>query len=108
MLLSNYQRLHLLRMVRYMENYDKKEKLIDYDELDIYSDEGGFSDVLTDAVSEATVAQAGIQTISLQTAMDNYAIWMNESAIAKSTGLPVRTPTQQYKGFAAEEYLRTL
>lgn len=89
-----------------MENYDKKERLIDYDELDIYSDEGGFSDVLTDAVSEATVAQAGIQTISLQTAMDNYAIWMNESAIAKSTGLPVRTPTQQYKGFAAEEYFK--
>ena len=89
-----------------MENYDKKEKLIDYDELDIYSDEGGFSDVLTDAVSEATVAQAGMQTISLQTAMDNYAIWMNESAIAKSTGLPVRTPTQQYKGFAAEEYFK--
>ena len=93
-------------MVRYMENYDKKEKLIDYDELDIYSDEDGFSDVLTDAVSEATVAQAGIQTISLQTAMDNYAIWMNESAMAKSTGLPVRTPTQQYKGFAAEEYFK--
>lgn len=93
-------------MVRYMENYDKKEKLIDYDELDIYSDEGGFSDVLTDAVSEATVAQAGIQTISLQAAMDNYAIWMNESAIAKSTGLPVRTPTQQYKGFAAEEHFK--
>ena len=89
-----------------MENYDKKEKLIDYDELDIYSDEGGFSDVLTDAVSEATVAQAGIQTISLQAAMDNYAIWMNESAIAKSTGLPVRTPTQQYKGFAAEEHFK--
>ncbi len=89
-----------------MENYDIKEKLIDYDELDIYSDEGGFSDVLTDAVSEATVAQAGIQTISLQTAMDNYAIWMNESAIAKTTGLPVRTPTQQYKGFAAEEYFK--
>ena len=42
-------------MVLYMENYDIKEKLIDYDELDIYSDEGGFSDVLTDAVSETTV-----------------------------------------------------
>lgn len=78
----------------------------DYDDIAEYSDEGGLSDVLTDAVSEATVAQAGIQTISLQTAMDNYATWMNESAIAKSTGLPVKTLTQQYKGFAAEEYFK--
>ena len=38
--------------------------------------------------------------------MDNYAAAMNQSAIAKSTGLPVRTPTQQYKGFAAEEYFK--
>ncbi len=44
---------------------------IDYDDIADYSDEGGLSDVLTDAVSEATVAQVGIQTISLQTAMDN-------------------------------------
>ncbi len=79
---------------------------VDYDEIIEYSDEGGLSDVLTDAVSEATVSQAGIQTISLQTAMDNYASWMNESAIAKSTGLPVKTPTPQYKGFAAEEYFK--
>ncbi|WP_074961309.1 hypothetical protein [Ruminococcus albus] len=79
---------------------------MDYDEITEFSDESGLSEVLADAVSEATVAQAGIQTISLQTAMDNYASWMNESAIAKSTGLPVRTLTQQYKGFAAEEYFK--
>lgn len=79
---------------------------VDYDEIAEYSDEGGLNDVFTDAVSKATVAQAGIQTISLQAAMDNYATWMNESAIAKSTGVPVRTPTQQYKGFAAEEYFK--
>lgn len=82
------------------------EETVDYDEIEECTDEGGLSNVLTDAVSEATVAQAGIQTISLQTAMDNYASWMNESAIAKSTGLPVRTPTQQYKVYAAEEYFK--
>lgn len=88
------------------ENEIISQDTVDYDDIAEYSDEGGLSDVLTDAVSEATVAQSGIQTISLQTAMDNYASWMNESAIAKSTGLPVRTPTQQYKGFAAEEYFK--
>ena len=31
---------------------------------------------------------------------------VNKSAIAKSTGLPVRTPSQQYKGFIAEEYFK--
>lgn len=38
--------------------------------------------------------------------MDNYAYELNKSAIAKSTGLPVRTPSDQYKGFAAEEYFK--
>lgn len=64
------------------------------------------SSAIRDAVSEGTAMQAGIQTQSLQTAIDNYAKAMNQSAIAKSTGLPVRTPTQQYKGFAAEEYFK--
>ena len=64
------------------------------------------SSVIRDASSEGTATQAGIQTKSLQSAMDNYAAAMNQSAIAKSTGLPVRTPTQQYKGFAAEEYFK--
>ena len=64
------------------------------------------SSVIRDASSEGTATQAGLQTRSLQSAMDNYAAAMNQSAIAKSTGLPVRTPTQQYKGFAAEEYFK--
>ena len=38
--------------------------------------------------------------------MDSYAAAMNQSAIAKFTGRPVKTPTQQYKGFAAEEYFK--
>ena len=49
------------------------QETIDYDEIAEYSNEGGFNDVFTDAVSKATVAQAGKQTISLQAAMDNYA-----------------------------------
>ena len=51
------------------------------------------SSVIRDASSEGTATQAGLQTRSLQSAMDNYAAAMNQSAIAKSTGLPVRTPT---------------
>ncbi len=64
------------------------------------------SSAIRDASSEGTATQIGIQTRSLQSAMDNYAYAMNQSAIAKSTGLPVKTHAQQYKGFAAEEYFR--
>ncbi|MCR4717001.1 MAG: hypothetical protein K5656_07445 [Lachnospiraceae bacterium] len=64
------------------------------------------SSVIRDASLEGKATQAGIQTKSLQSAIDNYPNAMNQSAIAKSTGLPVRTPTQQYKGFAAEEYFK--
>ena len=53
-----------------------------------------------------SATQAGLQTVSLQSAIDNYAQAMNQSAIAKSTGLPVRTSSVQYKGFAAEEYFK--
>ena len=59
-----------------------------------------------DAASKGTAAETGLQTNSLQSAIDNYARAMNKSAIAKSTGLPVRTPSQQYKGFIAEEYFK--
>lgn len=89
-----------------MKKNDKKEELIDLDEIFDYSNDNDINEVFSNVISEATVTQAGIQTIDLQTAMDNYASWMNEAAIAKSTGLPVRTPTQQYKGFAAEEYFK--
>ena len=56
--------------------------------------------------SGGTATKAGIQKQTLQEAMDNYAYELNKSAIAKSTGLPVRTPSDQYKGFAAEEYFK--
>ena len=80
---------------------------VSFDDLVDFSagDKVAFS-VIRDASSEGTATQAGIQTRSLQSAIDNYAKAMNQSAIAKSTGLPVKTPTQQYKGFAAEEYFK--
>lgn len=55
------------------------------------------SSIIRDVSSEGVATSAGVQTNSLQTAIDNYARAMNKSAIAKSTGLPVRTPSQQYK-----------
>lgn len=62
--------------------------------------------ILRDASSEGTATHAGILKENLQSLLDNYADSMNKSAIAKSTGLPKQTPSQQYKGFAAEEYFK--
>jgi hypothetical protein len=64
------------------------------------------ADSLHDASYIRTAAQAGLQTASLQSAIDNFAKELNQSAIAKSTGLPSALPTSQYKGFAAEEYFK--
>lgn len=64
------------------------------------------SGAASNTVNEAIATGAGIQTQSLQDAMNSFATEMNKSAIAKSTGLPVRTPADSYKGFAAEEYLK--
>lgn len=54
----------------------------------------------------AQTTQAGIQTQDLQSVINGWADALNRSAIAKSTGVPVKTPIAQYKGFAAEEYLK--
>lgn len=77
------------------------EDLVDFSDNDEIA-----SSIIRDVSSEGVETKLGIQTRSLQSAIDNYAAAMNQSAIAKSTGLPVRTPTQQYKGFAAEEYFK--
>lgn len=63
-------------------------------------------DTLRNASSVGNATQAGLQTASLQSAIDGYTRAMNQSAIAKSTGLPVKTASAQYKGFAAEEYFK--
>ena len=85
-----------------------KEPDFDFDELIYLPDEhaSGAASVVRDASSEGLATRAGLQTNSLQSAMDNYAAAMNKSAIAKSTGLPVKTSSQQYKGFIAEEYFK--
>ena len=80
---------------------------INYEDLVEFSSEDEVaSSVIRDAMSAGMATQTGIQTTNLQTVIDNYAKEMNKSAIAKSTGLPVRTPTQQYKGYVAEEYFK--
>lgn len=66
----------------------------------------GLETVLVDAASEGTAMRSGLQTEALQSAMDNFAQAINKSAIAKATGLPVKTPSTQYKGFVAEEYFK--
>ena len=81
---------------------------LDFDDLSTV-DESAFDaieDTLRNASSVGNATQAGLQTASLQSAIDGYAQAMNQSAIAKLTGTPVRTPSAQYKGFAAEEYFK--
>ena len=82
-----------------MTNDDGKKRIvsneIDFNELADYSTEDeNLSSVVSDASLAGAATQAGIQVKSLQFAMDNYANAMNQAAIAKSTGLPVVTPTQ--------------
>ena len=81
---------------------------LDFEELstNIDSPIDAVADTVRNASSVGSATQAGLQTVSLQSAIDNYAKTMNQSAIAKSTGLPVRTSSVQYKGFAAEEYFK--
>lgn len=80
----------------------------DFDELGNINDSpiDAIAETLRDASAIGTATQAGLQTVSLQSAIDNFAKELNQSAIAKSTGLPVKTPSAQYKGFAAEEYFK--
>lgn len=93
-----------------MDDYIKKlnnmHPEFDVDNLVDFTDDTDFSDTVENVISEGTATQSGNQTVSLQAAMDNYANAMNQSAIAKSTGLPVRTGSQQYKGFIAEEFFK--
>lgn len=93
-------------------NDDKKgkEQVLDFKFDGIPAlDESAFDigvDATNTAVMGVNATMAGLQTTALQDAITNYAQALNESAIAKSTELPVRTPSAQYKGFAAEEYFK--
>ena len=59
-----------------------------------------------DTASATSASIAGIKTKDLQTLINDFSSLLNEAAITKSTGLPTRTPTSQYKGFAAEEFFK--
>lgn len=83
-----------------------KENIEFYQDDDSYEEESNTYSIVRDAALEGNAIQAGIKINNLQQAIDNYAMAMNKSAIAQSTGLPVKTPIQQYKGFAAEEYFK--
>lgn len=90
------------------EEFSRFQPNFDFDDLIDLSEasDAAVSSIVRDVSSEGTAAKAGVQTKSLQSAIDNYARAMNKSAIAKSTGLPVKTNSQQYKGFIAEEYFK--
>ena len=92
---------HSLDNIRDLElevNLDDIEDVSDNNGVDVFS-------AVRDSSFEGTATRAGIQMHDLQKAMDDYARAMNQSAISKA-GVPVRTPTPQYKGFAAEEYFK--
>lgn len=95
-------------MENFLEKVSRTKPDFRFDDLIDIQDENDTSvfSLAKDAASKGTAAETGLQTNSLQSAIDNYARAMNKSAIAKSTGLPVRTPSQQYKGFIAEEYFK--
>jgi len=67
-------------------------------------DSSSYDGVVVDSIMGYINARAGMQTQSLQSALDQFAPYLNQYAIAKSTGKPVRTSSNQFKGFAAEEY----
>lgn len=87
--------------------YDAKVKLAfdNLSELDKSTFEIGV-DATFSALHGTNATMAGIQTTALNEAMNNYAQALNKFAIAKSTGIPVKTPSVTYKGFAAEEYFK--
>lgn len=94
-----------------MEEWHKKYSEIDnmLDISDLIVDEESVISIkapIEDGSLGANATQAGIQTRDLQNVISNWADSLNKSAIAKSTGMPVRTPVSSYKGFAAEEYFK--
>lgn len=94
-------------MDKWHKKYGEVDSILDMTELmdDIDTDES-FLDPIENSTLGAQATKAGIQTQDLQTVLENFADTLNKAAIAKSTGLPVKTPSAQYKGFAAEEYLK--
>lgn len=90
-----------------IEKYSDIDDMLDMSDIidDIDPDLSPESSVQSSILAGQTT-KAGIQTQDLQTVINGWAEALNKSAIAKSTGLPVRTPVAQYKGFAAEEFFK--
>lgn len=79
---------------------------LEFNDLIITEESNDISSTLKNSVTGGTVTKAGIDKQNLQDAIDAYAIELNKAAIARSTGMPVKTPSAQYKGFAAEEFFK--
>jgi len=91
----------------FKQKFEEIQTSIDFEDFVSFEEENDrVSKIINNASSSGFAAQSGIQMGNLQSAMDEYARAMNQAAIAKSTGLPVRSPIQTYKGFAAEEYFK--
>lgn len=80
---------------------------INFDELTAneYNAFDDVEDALRNASAIGNATQAGIQTASLQSVIDNYAQNLNQSAITKA-GTPTNLASIRYKGFVAEEYFK--
>ena len=94
-----------------MENWHEKYSEIDHmldmsDMLDEIESESEIESPIQESVLGSRATHSGIQTQDLQSLIDGWAEALNHSSIAKSTGLPVKTSVEQYKGFAAEEYFK--
>lgn len=97
----------ILLMEDWYEKYSEIDDMLDMSEITDNVELGGNSGApVTEGVFGGQTTKAGIQVQDLQTVISNWAEALNKSAIAKSTGMPVRTPIAQYKGFAAEEFLK--
>lgn len=79
---------------------------LEFNDLIVTEESNDISSTLKNSVTGGTVTKAGIDKQNLQDAIDAYAIELNKAAIARSTGMPVKTPSAQYKGFAAEEFFK--
>lgn len=87
--------------------YDELGELPEVSEvIEEQSNFDGLGNAINSGVFGGQTAQAGIQTQDLQALLNGFSDALNQSAIAASTGMPVRTPSAQYKGFAAEEWIK--
>lgn len=93
-------------MEEWHKKYSEIDGMLDMSEIDDTTSSTRADAPVQEGVLGAEATRAGIQTHDLQAVINGWADALNKSAIASSTGKPVRTPVAQYKGFAAEEYFK--